>query len=149
MVCTTNCATASAFLGGMLWIMLTANKETLNAYEATMNEKQLALKRAISMNRALISVQGFLLGIALALVWLYTYGRGSATVKGCVFAAIAMGVNYFYYMLADKGTYMVQHLQPDQIDEWLAVKTMMQRKYHVGMLLGLAGCYFLGKGISM
>lgn len=148
MVCTTTCAVAAALIGGMLWIMLTADKGIMNAYKATMTEKQLAIKRAISMNRAIISIQGFMLGAAIALVWLFTYGRGAPGVKGCIFAAIAMGVNYFYYMLSDKGTYMVQHLKPDQIDEWLAVKKMMQQKYHIGMLLGLGGCFLLGKGLS-
>jgi hypothetical protein len=148
MVCTTNCAIAAAFLGGMLWIMLTANKDVMNAYKSTMTEKQLALKNLISVNRAILSIQGFVLGTIVATVWLFTYGRGSSSMKGCVFAAIAMAVNYFYYMLSDKGTYMVQHLEKHQIDEWLGVKKMMQRKYHIGMLLGLAGCFFLGKGLS-
>ena len=153
MVCRTSCAIASAFLGGMAWIMLNTDKETKHKYLKTMNAEQLVIKNAIVKNRAWIWLQGIVIGIIFGLLFVYMNktgnGTGNANTSGCYFAAIVLGVNYLYYMLADKGTYMIQHLQEDQIPEWLAVKKMYQTNYHVGMLLGLAGCFFLGRGLSM
>ena len=148
MVCKTSCIVASAFLGGMVWIMLNTEKETKKEYIKSMDAKQIAIKRAIAKNRAWIWIKGIVIGLIAGLLYLYTYVPGSANFKGCMFAAIVMTVNYFYYMLADKGTYMVQHLRQDQIGEWLAVKKMYQTNYHVGMLLGVAGFFLLGRGLS-
>jgi hypothetical protein len=147
MVCKTSCAVAFAFLGAMAWTMFNTNKGTMSAYTDTLDDKQRVLSHAVSKNRAKIWLHGILFGLVAGFLYLH-YSKGSRNLKGCLFAAIVMGVNYFYYTLADKGTYMIQHLRKDQIDEWLAVKTMMQTNYHVGALLGIAGCFFLGRGLA-
>lgn len=148
MVCKTSCAVASAFLAGMVWTMVNTNKQTLSAYTNSLDNKQRVLSHAISKNRAWIWIQGIVIGLIVGLLYLYTFGNGSRNFQGCLFAAIVMGTNYFYYTLADKGTYMIQHLRKDQIPEWHAVGKMMQTNYHVGMLMGIAGCFFLGRGLA-
>lgn len=149
MVCKTSCAIASAFLGGMVWIMINTDKNVMNEYERSFDNKQRVIHKAIVKNRASIWLQGVVLGLIAGLIYLYLVnGTGNRDFNGCLFAMIVMGVNYFYYMLADKGTYMVEHLRKDQIDEHLSVHKMMQTNYHVGMLMGIAGCFFLGRGLS-
>lgn len=144
------CALASAFLGGMLWINLTADKEVLGNFHNTFDENQRQIMQHISGNRLKIWWQGIALGMTLAFVYLYSFGKGVQIIfKSCVFTAIVMTVNYFYYMLSNKGTYMIEHLRKDQVDEWLDVKVMMQRKYHIGLLLGAIGCFLLARGLSI
>ncbi len=148
MVCTSTCAIAAAFLGGMLWIMFTADKDVLMRYKHSLNDKQLGVYRFVAVNRARIAMTGFMYGAVLGGLYLLMNRRQAGVVNGCVFAAIAMGVNYFYYNLSDKGTYMIQHLEKSQVPGWLEAKKMMQTKYHVGMLIGLVGCFLMGKGLS-
>ncbi len=68
-------------------------------------------------------------------------------IRGCVFSAIVMVVNYFVYMLTPKPGHMIESLRQDQIDEWLAVRNMMQTNYHIGLLVGMAAVYILSLGI--
>jgi len=145
MVCKTSCAIACAFMGGMLWTILNKDSNVMTAYHDTLDADQKVLANAISRNRAWIWLKGIVIGLMFGLIYLYMFNKGSNDFKGCMFAAIVMGTNYMYYTLADKGTYMINHLRQNQIDEWFSVKQMMQRNYHVGALLGVMGCFFLGR----
>lgn len=145
--CTWACAIASAFIGGMMWLMLTVNGDIMKSFKDTFTLKQKMVLSFISNYRRNLWLGGFVLGVILALIIFYMTGNFSLSgimEKGCLFAAIVMITSYFVYTLFPKPTYMIEHLRQDQIDEWLAVKKMMQSKYHMGMLLGGLGCYFLG-----
>ena len=150
MVCTITCSVAAAFLGGMFKIMLTKDKEVLGNFSATFDERQHLVMEQIRSNRFRIWSQGIVLGLVLGVIYLYFFGKGLSSIfSSCIFASIVMTVNYFYYMLSNKGTYMIEHLRKDQVDEWLAVKLMYQRKYHLGLLLGIVGCFLLARGFTM
>lgn len=150
MVCKITCAIALAFLGGMFWIQYTAHKGTLNALKNSLDDNQKIVYHNIALTRAKIWMTGLIAGFVVAGLWWWKYGRGNGFLmtRSCTFAAIVMTVNYFWYMLSPKGTYLIQHLHPHQVDEWLTVKVMMQSKYHIGMLLGIAGCVLVGLGLN-
>lgn len=147
MVCLITCSISMALLIGMLWVNITADKNILQNFEKTFDKTQAKVYSEIKQNRLKLWIQGMILGIGLGLAWLLS-SNASAIIKTCGFTSISTLVNYFYYMLTTKPKYMIEYLRKDQIDEWLSVKLMMQRKYHIGLLLGVVGCFMLGKGFS-
>ena len=147
MVCVTSCAIASALLGGMVWIHLNTNEKTMYELKDTLDPKQKEIYSWIVQNRLRIWFTGLAWGVALGVAWLM-FSKMQNLQRNCIFSAIVMGVNYVYYMVAPKGTYLIKHLDESQYDEWKNVKVMMQRNYTIGLVLGLVGCYFLSDGIS-
>ena len=148
MVCVTSCGVASALIGGMVYIMLTADKtSTMKDYIDSLDDPQKRMMKHVSQMRAKIWGKGLIIGLGLGLVWLY-FNPTNTTSRNCVFTAIVMLVNYFYYILSPKQTYMIEHLKnSSQIAMWNKVRRMMQVKYHIGMVLGGLGCYALGRGL--
>jgi hypothetical protein len=148
MVCTLTCAIASAFLGAMLWVMFNTDKNLKMEYKMSMTVSQLEKKKQIKQMRMNIWLAGMACGLILAGAYLYFYGNTVSTNQGaCVFAAIAMTVNYLVYQLWPKSDFMIHHLRPDQIGLWKQVGTMYKRNYYTGAVIGLIGCYLLGVGL--
>lgn len=147
MVCWSSCGVAAALLGGMLYIMLTKDNNILAKFEGTFTEEQKRMYLHIQQMRRKIWTKGMFLGFLLgfALMYFNPLTTNDRNVKGCTFAATVMLVNYFYYMLAPKSSHMIDYLRKDQIDEWKDVGRMFQVKYHVGALIGILGCYILGR----
>ena len=145
---TLSCSIASALIMGMLWLILTADRGLIADYKNSLEPYQKKIMDIVSKHRMKIWLQGMGLGLVIAIVMrqfvLPTIGPNT---DACAFTAIMMGVNYMYYMLAPKGTYMISHLRDDQVPGWLAVSKMMQRRYTMGLLLGLVGSFLLSKDL--
>lgn len=58
--------------------------------------------------------------------------------------AIAFTVQYFFYMLHPKSTYMIQHFDSHhERVEWMKIKRHMQVQWHGAFILGLIASYFV------
>lgn len=143
------CAIASAFICGMLWLIITSNKSVLSNFENTLSREQLEIMEKIKKERFKIWAQGLLIGFIIALLSarFLPYFKGE-NMHACAVAAIAMGINYIYYVLYPKTDNMLVHLRPEQLQPYQEVKSMMSFKYHVGLLLGFIGSFLLTKGLS-
>ena len=62
--CNLSCAIASAFIGGMMWLMLTVNRDVLKSFKNTFTLKQKMLLTFISNYRRNLWLGGFVLGYA-------------------------------------------------------------------------------------
>jgi len=144
------CGIAFAFLGGMLWIIIAANRNTMKDFESTLSPKQLVVMEDVKKMRFQIWIKGLFFGFIIALLAarFLPINLGGQNMNACAVAAIAMGINYFYYSFASKPLRMIDHLQPGQVSGWSAVSKDMQKKYHIGLILGLVGSFLLTKGLS-
>ena len=135
--CFVACGIASAFFGGMLFLSLNPYKyEILEQYLATLDENQLSIFRKIHKERMQIYLLGLVLGLLLGFIYLNVSKNSVA--RTCTFVSIVMGVNYLFYMIYPKSTYMIKHLNNEkQITEWQNVYRTMQYRQYMGMVLGL------------
>ena len=135
--CLVACGIASAFFGGMLFLSLNPYKyEVLEQYLATLDENQLAIFRKIHKERMQIYLLGLVLGLLLGFIYLNV--SKSSVARTCTFVAIVMGVNYLFYMVYPKSTYMIKHLNTEeQVNAWQNVYRTMQYRQYMGMVLGL------------
>lgn len=144
------CAIAFAFIGGMLWLVIAANRTVINNFTKNLDVKQMKIMEEIKKMRFQLWIRGLFFGFIIALLAarFLPVDFGGENSNACAIAAIAMGINYFYYMFSSKPIEMIDYLRPDQIEDWKLVKNEMQFKYHVGIVLGLVGSFLLTKGLS-
>jgi len=147
MIDNNSCLFASLLLGGMFWLHMSAPTKSIN-FEQSLDTKQLIAYKMIQKQRMMIALRGLVLGLLLAILYMAMYGKNmeSRTTKWCLFASIVMGTQYFYYMLSPKPPLLVNYLtSPTQIMNWNNIGNHMQKNYHFGMLLGLAGFFFVAR----
>jgi hypothetical protein len=144
------CAIATAFICGMLWLIITSNKSVLSNFESSLSREQLEIMEKIKKERFKIWAQGLLFGFIIALLAarFLPFEIKGENMHACAIAAIAMGFNYIYYILYPKSNNMLTHLRPEQLQPYQEIKSMMMFKYHVGLLLGFVGSFLLTKGLS-
>ena len=116
-------------------------------FRKLLNQEQLQVYNSITKERMSIYIQGLILGILLAV--LVTFNSSlKGTNKLCVFVVIALGVNYLFYTLHPKSTYMLLHLKSQQQNAaWLNIYKEMKLRCKLGLLLGLVGYVLLGNGL--
>ena len=148
MKCLNYCALGSAFLGSSILTMMTSkqSKNFIN-FEKLLNDKQKNIYQKITKERMSIYIKGLILGVLLAV--LITFNSSlKRTNKLCIFVVIALGVNYLFYSLHPKTTYMLLHLNSQQQNEaWLNIYKEMKLRCKIGLLLGLVGYILLGNGL--
>ena len=147
MSCLNYCVLGAAFLGSSILTMM-ASKRSKNFvnFRKLLNEKQLQIYEYITKERMSIYIQGLILGVLLAV--LITFNSSlKGTNKLCVFVVIALGVNYLFYSLHPKSTYMLLHLNSQQQNEaWLNIYKEMKFRSHTGLLLGVFGYVLIAAG---
>jgi uncharacterized protein YacL len=148
MTCLNYCVLGAALLGSSILTMM-ASKQSKNFvnFKKLLNQRQLEIHEGITKERLSIYIQGLILGVLLAV--LVTF---NSSLKGnnklCVFVVIALGVNYLFYSLHPKSTYMLLHLSSQQQNEaWLNIYKEMKLRCKLGLLLGLGGYVLLGNGL--
>jgi uncharacterized protein YacL len=136
--CLVACGLASAFFGGMLYISLNPYKyDVLQNMLSKLDSEQLAVYRTIHKERMQIYLIGLLLGLLLGFIYL-NINQSTSVARTCTFVSIVMGVNYLFYMIYPKSTYLVRHLKTqEQLDAWQVVYRTMQYRQYMGMVLGL------------
>ena len=122
----------------------------MKSFQNSLTPKQKIIMEKINKERFQIWIKGLFFGFIIALLSarFLPINLGGENMNACAIAAIAMGVNYFYYIFATKSIRMIDYLTPDQIPAWSQVSQDMQNKYHIGLLLGLVGSFLLTKGLS-
>ena len=139
------CLIASIFIAASIYTTLSAKVCTpCVQFEASLNAEQLSMYKKVMEERQRIYIMGLVLGILFAFLFLYFNRHSLNPLKhGCVFVAITMTTQFFFYMLSPKKYGMISILKdPEQYKKWHAVHRYMQTRYYLGALLGMAG-YFL------
>ena len=144
MFCKTTCFVSIVFLIANIFVMFNVDKDKLkNQFIKLLNYQQQELFESLIIERRNIYFQGYLLGIALAILYIiylkYFLGkRINNALMICSVGFIVFITNYLYYILMKKSTYMIEHLNnKEQTTAWLNIYRTMQFKYHFGLLLGI------------
>lgn len=157
-ICGVSCMIAAISIFSMIYMTVGpyyTSPGFMQGYEATLDEKQREIYKKIVKERATIYMQGYALGIALALLLVFfnkQLGLSKKIGKSptlCLIVAVAAITNYFYYILSPKSNWMVTHLETkEQKAAWLNVYRTMQWNYHFSYALGIVGVFFLTRGCS-
>jgi hypothetical protein len=152
MVCGTTCLLGAAFVGSMLFCMgTTKNAGVFKKFEGLLDANQLNNYKAIANERLNIYLQGFFIGLVLAVLSLNFVRQLKKMPTGnkvCLFIVIALGFNYLYYSLYPKSQYMLESLNtPEQVKAWLSIYRHMQMRVKMGVVLGLVGYLLLAYGL--
>lgn len=144
MVCSISCSISTIFIIGMIFFYNATNKNGVTErYRATLNLEQREIYNKISKERLNISIQGYVLGFVLSLLIIFYYyntkGIRSSNMV-CMVIATSFLTNYFYYKLAPKTDWMLNHIESQkQSKEWVEMYRSMQFYYHGGLVLGIIG----------
>ena len=146
------CSSTSVLLtGGFLFATLATtfydssiNKDLINE----LSPKEKIIYEEVINNRRNIYYSGLILGVIIALMFLYLTKSNNYYYK--IFSAISITffINYFYYILYPKPLYMLEILDTQKENvAWLKIYRYMQLRYHLGFLFGLCFAFFLFKSI--
>lgn len=146
------CSSTSVLLtGGFLFATLATtfydssiNKDLINE----LSPKEKIIYEEVINNRRNIYYSGLILGVIIALMFLYLTKSNNYYYKIFSAVAITFFINYFYYILYPKTLYMLEILDTQKENvAWLKIYRYMQLRYHLGFLLGLCFAFFLFKCI--
>ena len=152
MVCGTTCFLGAAFVGSMLFCMIsTKDAKVFKDFEGLLDANQVKNYKSVANERLNIYLQGFFIGLVLAVVslnFLRQLKKMPTGNKVCLFIVIALGFNYLYYILTPKSQYMLESLNsPEQVKAWLRIYRHMQMRVYSGVALGLVGYLLLAYGL--
>jgi len=131
--CLSYCLVGAAFLGSMILTMLSSKKsKRFNDFMVMLDEEQKQIYKSVIDERMSIYIQGMVLGIVVGIIVVFN-SKVSHTIKVCMFITIALGINYFYYILSPKSTYMLEHLSSvEQNVAWMGIYKEMKLRSHIG-----------------
>jgi hypothetical protein len=132
------------FLIGMIYFYyITDKNEIVKHYKQQLPSDLQKRYENIASERKMISFQGYGLGFILSLfIIFYNLKIKGAKVSSFPFVCTVMAscflTNYFYYMLAPKTDWMLNHINsPEQTKAWLQMYKNMSYNYHMGIALGI------------
>ena len=141
MICLKSCALGLVFIFATIFMTLIIDKQKIfKDYVNSLNKEQLNKYNNIVNERKNISLNGYLLGLLLSLVFIvfnYNLKKISKGLVICLTSSIMFLTHYFYYILSPKTDWMVLHLDDKQRIEWLKVYRTMQFSYHYSLLIGV------------
>lgn len=146
--CGISCFISIIFLTANIYTMLCIGcAENKSKFINLLDNKQKLIYQNIISERKNIYFQGYGLGFIISLIFIFINKYQKLKMPYwstvCIAGAITLTVNYFYYMLSKKTTYMISHLNSKaQIDAWLDIYREMQVKYHSGLVLGIIAVMF-------
>lgn len=147
MICRTSCLIAIVFIISKFVFVFSIDKgELFQKYQKSLSSEQMKRYIKIVNERRNLSLQGFFLGILLALILLllnYNIYRMSYKAFACVVLSVVFITQYMYYILSPKSDWMILHLRQDQRQDWLKIYRTMQFKYHLSILIGIISALFL------
>tara|TARA_Y100000389_G_scaffold161948_1_gene164555 strand:- start:165 stop:626 length:462 start_codon:yes stop_codon:yes gene_type:complete len=152
MVCGTTCLLGAAFVGSMLFCMIsTKDANVFKNFESLLDANQVKNYKEIANERLNIYLQGFFIGLVLAVLslnFVRQLKKMPVANKVCLFITIALGFNYLYYILFPKSKYMLESLTtPEQVKAWLKIYRHMQLRVKSGVVLGLIGYILFAYGM--
>jgi len=99
----------------------------------------------ISNERASIYFQGYGVGLLFSLIFIiynYTYKKEKLKWPYLAISSIAICfiVNYFYYKIYPKSDWLLNYVKTQEESKaWLNLYKELQKNYHIGLVIGLAG----------
>ena len=146
--CLSYCLVGAAFLGSMVLTMLASKKsKRFNDFMMMLDEDQKQIYKSVIDERMSLYIQGMVLGIVVGIIIVFN-SKVSHTVKICMFITIALGINYLYYILSPKSTYMLEHLSSvEQNVAWMGIYKEMKLRSHIGAVMGILGYVLIGRGM--
>lgn len=136
-----SCAVGLVFIFATIFMTLIIDKQKIfKDYVNSLNKEQLDKYNNIVNERKNISLNGYLLGLLLSLVFIvfnYNLKKINKGLVICLTSSIMFLTHYFYYILSPKTDWMVLHLDDKQRIEWLKVYRTMQFSYHYSLLIGV------------
>ena len=120
------------------------NKDLINELS---HKEKIIYEEVINMRRN-IYYSGLLIGVIIALMFLYLTKSNNYYYKIFTAISITFFINYFYYILYPKPLYMLEILDTHKENvAWLKIYRYMQLRYHLGFLFGLCFAFFLFNSI--
>lgn len=152
--CKTSCCLSIIFFVSMIYFSYWKNSEnndTIKTFEHSLLPNQRQIFKSIKNERLNIYTQGYIIGLILSLCVVAYYRNTKCMTRLsmlCIIFSISFIVNYFYYILSPKSTYMVEHLETtEQKTWWVKVYRQMQFNYHMGFVFGILALLLLSNGI--
>ena len=146
MPCSITCMLSVAIIISMIYFQnATSQNKFIKEYKTQLPSHLQKLYNKITNERLKIYYYGYTLGFILSLfIIFYNYymKRNKLTTFSliCSVVVVSFFSNYFYYMLSDKSSYMLEHVNsPEQTKAWLTMYRIMQYNYHLGMVIGIIG----------
>lgn len=144
MPCKITCAISAIFIIATIFMMAsTRNNNIIKKYESQLSKELKTKYENIVQDRLQNYYIGYTLGFILALIILFYNSQyrkipASPLSVVCTVVAVSFLVNYFYYILAPKKDWMLNHIKtPEETKAWLEMYRGMQYYYHGGLALGL------------
>ena len=144
MACSLSCALSAIFLIGMIYFYnMTDKNEVVKHYRSTLTTDLKNRYDRIVEERRNISYRGYALGLVFSLFIIYynlkiKKERLNNTSLVCIVVATSFLTNAFYYMLAPKSDWMLEHVNDkEQVRAWLQMYKSMSYYYHSGLVLGI------------
>lgn len=146
MPCKITCAISAVFIIGMIFMTVaTTQNDVIAKYEKQLPKELHVIYQNIAKDRLRNYYVGYILGFILAIIIIF-YNMNLRKMPAsnismvCLVVATSFLVNYFYYTLAPKNDWMLNHVKtPEQTKAWLEMYRGMQFYYHSGLVLGLIG----------
>jgi len=146
MPCKISCAISAIFIIGMIFMTFATTQNDIIAKYETQLPKELHITyQNIVKDRLQNYYVGYILGFILAIIVIF-YNMNVRKIPAsnistvCLVVSVSFLVNYFYYTLAPKKDWMLNHVKtPEQTKAWLEMYRGMQVYYHSGIVLGLLG----------
>ena len=151
MVCNISCAISAIFIISSIYMSNATNSsEVIKKYKEQLSDKLKKVYEKITEERKNIYYQGFALGLLFSLLIIFYNNRIkqnklSSIPMTCIIISTCFITNYFYYTLAPKKDYMLNHITgKEETKAWLEMYKQMQFYYHSGLVLGIIGVGILG-----
>ena len=140
--CKNKCLVATGLILSNIYFNIRTNKEQVSKeLTSLLNEEQKKKYDQIRKNRMRIAIHSWEIGVLVALVlYFFSIRKLNLPVLStlCSVYTIMYFASYLFYMLKDKGEYMISHLDnKEQIDAWLKVYRTMQKNHNMGLALGI------------
>lgn len=148
MNCATECIIASAFMGASAYMMLKekSSKKYKKYWQKMSKEKQekyIKIKKERLMIMLKASIFGIFASITFSKFKDIIFPSENAFNNSCINTLVFYAVQYMVYILHPKSDYMLNHVENnEQAKAWLAKYKYMQRRWHIGLILGVIG-YFI------
>ena len=146
MACSISCIISAVFVIGMIYFYnMTDKSEIVKHYKEKLPTDLQKRYEKIAKERMIISYYGYGIGLLFSLFIIF-YNLKIKRVKMNTFALVCTVMatcfltNYFYYMLAPKSDWMLNHTNnQEQVKAWLQMYREMSYNYHAGLALGIVG----------
>jgi uncharacterized protein YacL len=146
MPCPISCTISLIFIIGMIYFYyMTDKSEIVKTYKEKLPSDLQKRYEKISKERMTISLYGYFYGFIISLFLIFynlKIKKEKIPMWGmiCLVMATCFITNYFYYILAPKSDYILNHTNsPEQVKAWLQMYREMQYNYHMGIVLGIVG----------